>query len=242
MQKHPENRGIMRQARVLTFDCYGTLVDWESGILAGMRPVLVRHRIDMTDDAILEHYGQCETKIESGPYRKYKEVLQEVMKQFGADMGFDGFAERNALIDTFAEWKPFPDTIASLKNLHRHYKLAILSNVDDDLFAITSAHLQIPFDAVMTAEQIGSYKPSLQNFHYAQRQLGVTNADHLHVAQSLFHDITSARSLGIPTVWVNRRHNKVGAGATVPAEATPDLEVPDLRALAELAERTFLSG
>jgi len=229
----------LRRFQVLTFDCYGTLVDWEAGILAGMRPLLTRQDVTLTDEEVLERYGRYEAEIEAGPYRPYKDVLRGVVERFGADFGFAGHAERDVLIDTFAAWKPFPDTVAVLRQLQKHYKLAILSNVDDDLFAITAAQLEVPFDAVLTAEQIGSYKPSPRNFAYAQRRLGMTNAGHLHVAQSLYHDITPARSLGISTVWVNRRHDSKGAGATPPIEAQPDLEVPDLQTLAELVAQAF---
>ena len=224
----------LERFQTLTFDCYGTLVDWEAGILAGLRPVLARHGVELTDEAILAQYGRYEADIEAGAFRPYKDVLRGVVERFGAELGFDGHAERNALVDTFAEWKPFGDTAAALQRLQKRYRLAILSNVDDDLFAVTAAQLGIAFDAVLTAERIGSYKPSLRNFEYAQRQLGVTNANHLHVAQSLYHDIAPARSLGISTVWVNRRHNREGAGAAPPAEAPPDLETPDLQTLAEL--------
>ena len=163
------------------------------------------------------------------------------MNRFGAVFRFHAHPDLNVLIDTFDNWKPFPDTVAALRSLHRHYQLMPLTNVNDDLFAITAAHLQVPFDRVMTAEQIGSYKPSLRNFEYMLAHVGVPKEQVLHVAQSLYHDIAPARSLGIATVWVNRRQGKTGTGATPPADARPDLEVPDLQTLAALAEQAFTS-
>lgn len=222
----------------LTFDCYGTLVDWEAGILSGLRPLLAHYHIVMDDQTILERYGIYESELEAGTFKPYKEVLRGVVQRFGEDYGFDGTAHKEVLIDTFDLWRPFSDTVEALKTLKKHYRLAILSNVDDDLFAITAKHLQVPFDAVFTAQQIGSYKPALQNFEYAQARLAVTNADHLHVAQSLYHDIAPANRMGISTVWVNRRHDRQeSSGATPPAEATPDLEVHDLADLATIRER-----
>ena len=227
----------LRQFKVLTFDCYGTLVDWEAGILAGLRPLLARQGVTLTDEAVLEHYGRYEAQAEAGPFRKYKDILREVAEQFGVAFGFDAQLERDVLINTFDGWKPFPDTVAALRSLHQHYKLMPLTNVDDDLFAVSAAHLQVSFDKVMTAEQIGSYKPSLRNFEFMLSHVGVPKEQVLHVAQSLYHDIAPARSLGIATVWVNRRQGKAGAGATPLADAQPDLEVPDLRTLAMLAEK-----
>ena len=229
----------LREFKVLTFDCYGTLVDWETGILSGLRRMLARQGVTLTDEAILEHYGRYEAQIEAGPYRKYKDVLRGVVEQFGAEFGFDAQAERDVLIDTFDNWKPFPDTAAALRSLHQHYQLMPLTNVDDDLFAITTAQLQVPFDKVMTAERIGSYKPSIINFEYMLSHVGVPKNQVLHVAQSLYHDIAPARSLNLSTVWVNRRQDKSGAGATPPANAPPDLEVRDLQTLAILAQQAF---
>ncbi len=229
----------LRQFKVLTFDCYGTLVDWEAGILAGLRPLLERHSVTRADEEILERYGRYEARIEAGAYRKYKDVLRDVVEQFGAEFGFDAHPDLNVLVDTFDGWRPFADTVDALRSLHRHYQLMPLTNVDDDLFAITAAQLQVPFDKVMTAEQIGSYKPSPRNFEYMLAHVGVPKEQVLHVAQSLYHDIAPARSLGIATVWINRRQGKTGAGATPPANAQPDMEVPDMRTLAELARQAF---
>jgi 2-haloacid dehalogenase len=130
------------------------------------------------------------------------------------------------------DWPAFPDSPAALQALHRKFRLAIISNIDDDLFAFSAQRLQVRFDWIITAEQAKSYKPSLNNFRLAFERIGVPQTRILHVAQSLFHDIAPANALGLSSVWVNRRHDKAGSGATPVAQARPDVEVPDLRALA----------
>lgn len=221
--------------KAMTFDCYGTLVDWESAILSGLKPVLTRRNVSLTDEEILERYGRYEQKAESSAYLPYREVLALVVRHFGREFGFEPAAEEaSVLADTFDDWRPFSDTVAALQELKKRFRLAILSNVDDDLFAITAKHLQVPFDEVITAQQVGSYKPSHRNFETAIRRIGLPREAILHVGQSIYHDIVPARALGIAVVWVNRRQGKPGHGATVPAAARPDLEVPDLRTLASL--------
>jgi len=131
------------------------------------------------------------------------------------------------------DWPAFPDSAAALQALHKKFRLAIVSNIDDDLFAHSAQRLQVRFDWIITAQQVKSYKPSLNNFRMAFERIGVPQNRILHVAQSLFHDIAPANALGLSSVWVNRRHKKEGSGATPEAQARPDLEVPDLRTLAE---------
>jgi len=147
-----------------------------------------------------------------------------------------GFTPSEAELATFSQsvkdWPAFPDSARALGALKTKYQLAIISNIDDDLFAYSAQRLQVPFDWVITARQARSYKPSLNNFRVAFERMGVPQNRILHVAQSLFHDIAPAKALGLATVWVNRRHDKAGFGATPPAEARPDLEVPDLQTLA----------
>lgn len=220
----------------LTFDCYGTLIDWERGILTALRPVLARHGITLSDDAILERYGELESAGERGPYRPYREVLATVMDGFGAGLGFVPSAdERAALAASVSDWPPFPDTVEALRVLAERFQLVILSNIDDDLFALSARHLGVAFAAVVTAQQVGSYKPDPRNFRTLLARLDTAPDRVLHVAQSLYHDIAPANALGLTTVWVNRRHDRPGSGATPPAAAHPDLEVPDLRTLAHLA-------
>lgn len=218
---------------VLTFDCYGTLIDWEAGILAALRPTLRRHRVELGDEPLLELYGALESEIEGGEYRAYRAVLAEVLVRLGKRLGFaPSAAECEAFSLSVRDWPAFADSPRALQALQRKYKLAILSNVDDDLFAHSAARLQVDFDYVITAQQLRSYKPSLNNFRRALERLSRPKEKILHVAQSLFHDIAPAKSIGLATVWVNRRHDRPGAGATPPASARPDLEVPDLQTLA----------
>ncbi len=220
----------------LTFDCYGTLVDWEAGILAALRPVLDRHEIALSDEQALEYFGEMESAAERAPYRPYRDVLATVMDGFGERLGFAPSAdERTALAASVGEWPPFADTAASLQSLARRFRLVILSNIDDDLFARSARHLGVAFAAVITAEQVGSYKPDPRNFRALLDRLDLSPDRILHVAQSLFHDIAPANEIGLTTVWINRRHDRPGAGATPPATARPDLEIPDLATLARLA-------
>lgn len=223
------------QYEVLTFDCYGTLIDWETGILTALKPILQAHQVELSDLALLEHYARIESDLEQGDYLPYRQILETIVEQLGKDFGFmPTAAEKSALPDSVQHWPPFPDTVAALKQLQQRYKLVILSNIDDDLFTGTAKHL-IAFDQVITAEQLQSYKPALQNFQRMIERVGVPPQKILHVAQSLYHDIAPANMLELSTVWVNRRHQQDGAGATPLAQAQPDLTVPDLKTLAQFA-------
>lgn len=218
--------------QVLTFDCYGTLIDWEQGILGTLRPVLAAHNRTPTDSEILALYAELEAQAQTETYLPYRSVLRQVMEGFGARFGFVATSEELAsLAASLPGWQPFPDTVAALQSLQRKYKLAVVSNIDNDLFAATARLLQVPFDWVITAERVQSYKPSPQNFTYAMAHIGVPSTRILHVAQSLYHDIRPARQLGLATVWVNRYRHTARAEATLPTQAQPDLEVPDLRTL-----------
>jgi len=220
----------------ISFDCYGTLIDWESGILPVLRAMLARHQQNLTDSAILELYGEFEAEAESGPYQSYREVLQSVVRAFGERLNFEATpAEIRSLNESVLSWPPFPDTVAALLQLKKRFKLAVISNIDNDLFAATRKHLDVEFDAVITAEQARSYKPSIHNFDLALRTLALPPERLLHTAQSIYHDIVPAQSLGISTVWVNRRSARPGVGAVRAAVGHPDLEVPDVATLATLA-------
>jgi 2-haloacid dehalogenase len=222
--------------RVLSFDCYGTLIDWESGILGAIGPILAAHHKSLPDSALLELYGELEARAEEGEFRPYREVLQSVVRGFGERLEFTpGEGEISSLPDSLADWKPFPDTLAALHRLKSRYQLAIISNVDDALFAPTAARLEVKFDHIITAQQARAYKPSLRIFKLAETRIGTTRAQWLHAAQSVYHDVVPASSLGIANVWVNRRSRRTGAGAAKAASAHPDLEVPDLQTLAGLA-------
>lgn len=220
----------------LTFDCYGTLIDWEGGILAALRPILNAHEIAARDEELLELYGEFEAAEEKRSYRPYREILKGVVVAFGDRLNFRPSLEQiNSLPESLPSWQPFPDTIPALTRLRRKYRLAIISNTDDDLFAQTAQTLQVPFDWVVTAQQVKSYKPAHNNFQMAAQKIALPKEKILHVAESLFHDIAPTRELGWANVWVNRRSGKKGRGATKRAKVVPDLEVPDLETLAELA-------
>jgi 2-haloacid dehalogenase len=218
---------------VLTFDCYGTLIDWETGILDALHPLLSSRQINLPTEKILEFYGELESEAERGTYVEYKSVLTMVLEGFGSRLGFEpSQVELRNFSETVKDWLPFPDSTRALRALKKKYKLAIISNIDDNLFAYSAERLQMEFDWVITAQQAQSYKPSLNNFQFAFKKIGLPKGKILHVAQSLFHDIVPAKELGLSTVWVNRRYDKPGFGATPPAQAQPDLEVPDLQSLA----------
>jgi 2-haloacid dehalogenase len=219
----------------LTFDCYGTLIDWEAGILNAIRPVLEAHRRRLSDDGILELYAAIEAQQEQGEYRPYREILASVMTRMAARLAFSPSEEEtHALANSLPSWNPFPDVVPALQRLKQRYRLAIISNTDNDLLGASMERLDVPFDQAITAEQCRSYKPSLNNFRIALERLGVAPERVLHVAQSIYHDIVPAKELGLATVWVNRRAGKRGSGATPPAHAEPDIQVPDLAALAKV--------
>jgi 2-haloacid dehalogenase len=220
----------------ITFDCYGTLIDWEAGILPALRGVLAAHGQALPDAAILQLYGEFEAQAESGPYQSYRKVLESVVRQFGERFSFHPSPEEmRCLHESVPVWPPFPDTVSSLQKVQRKFRLAVISNIDDDLFSETRKLLDIEFASVITAQQARSYKPSLNNFHLALQMLRIEPSRLLHAGQSVYHDVIPAQSLGIRTVWVNRRSAQPGVGAVRAADGQPDLEVPDLATLAELA-------
>jgi len=230
-----KNNINFNQFEVLTFDCYGTLIDWETGILNVLKPFFERNNVQLSNPEILESYSKIEPEIQKAGFLNYKIILQKVMQSLGKKYGIIiDDEDKNILIDSLKNWQPFPDTVEMLKKLKQKYKLAIISNIDDDLFSYSNEHLQISFDWTITAEQVQSYKPSLNNFHFAIEKIGLPKEKILHVAQSIFHDIVPAKKVGLSTVWVNRRYNKKGFGATPEAHTKPDVEVPDLKCLVEL--------
>lgn len=219
----------------LSFDCYGTLIDWETGILKAFNTILSHYDFSLSDAQILELYAQFESKHQAGEYLKYKEVLKRVVHDFCAQFNIAATdIELNSLAESIKDWEPFPDTVAALKALKKRYKLTIISNIDDELFAHTAKKLGLEFDWIITAEQVKSYKPSWQNFEVAIQRMGITPDKLLHIAQSIYHDIVPASSMGLTSVWVNRRKGQEGSGATVLIHGNPDLEVPDLKTLVSL--------
>jgi 2-haloacid dehalogenase len=222
--------------KILTFDCYGTMIDWETGIFSAFRPILAAHDRRIGDSALLKLYSELEASAERGEYLRYRDVLQSVVRGFGERLGFSPTdAEVRSLPESLARWQPFPDTVEALRRLKTRYQLAVISNVDDDLFPSTAPKLGVSFDHVITAQQAGCYKPCKRIFQLAEDRIGVNRERWLHVGQSIYHDVIPAQSLGVATVWVNRLSPRPGAGAAKTAAGNPDLEVPDLRTLAKLA-------
>ena len=218
----------------LSFDCYGTLIDWEAGILGYLRPLLRSKRVPIDDARILSLYSEIEPHEQSRAYRPYRDVLAAVVREFARQLQFDVTdAEAAGLAESIRRWQPFTDTVAGLRRLHSRYKLAILSNIDDDLFACSARKLEVPFECIVTAQQARSYKPSLRNFELLLERIHAPQERLLHVAESLYHDVAPAKSLGIATVWVNRRQGKAAAASRL-ADTHPDMEVRDIAALAEL--------
>jgi 2-haloacid dehalogenase len=218
----------------LTFDCYGTLIDWETGLLAALRPAMGPVTAD--DETLLQGYARHEAALEAGPYLRYREVLAMAVRGMAAELGTTVSDEDAATVgNSVVAWPAFPDSADALARLHRRYRLGVITNCDDDLFAASARRLATTFDEVVTAQQAGTYKPSTRGFRLMFERLGLPRDRVLHVAQSLFHDHVPAKALGLTTVWVNRRHGRPGSGATPPADARPDLTVPDLATLADLA-------
>jgi 2-haloacid dehalogenase len=210
----------------LTFDCYGTLIDWETGAITVLRPLLLRHGIGLPDDEIVAAFQDIDGALCEPPYKPYRAVLAGVVEGFGRRFGFRvEAADREALVSSVGSWRPFPDTVAALQVLGSRYRLAIISNIDDDLFAITARQLGVEFDLVVTAEQARYYKPHPAIFEEALRRLAVEPRCIAHVAEGVT-EIPPARRLGCTTIWVRRN----GRSARLLTEA-PDLEVPDLNFL-----------
>ncbi len=211
----------------LTFDCYGTLIDWESGILRAVRKLLSAHAIPARDDDILSRFAALEAEQERGPYRLYREVLRTVMAEMGRAFGVRFVPEEVlSLPESLGEWPAFAETPTALAALQQRFKLAVISNIDNDLFALSAPKLGVEIDALITAQQCRSYKPSLNNFRTALGRLGVNPDQVLHIAESRYHDIAPARTLGIQSVWVNRKNGRPSASGA--ADAQPDLEVHSL--------------
>jgi 2-haloacid dehalogenase len=219
----------------LTFDCYGTLIDWEAGIVVAARRLLAGAAARPDDDTLLEAFARHEADVEAGPYRSYREVLTEVARRLASDRSAAPSAEQlAAFAASVRDWPAFPDATDALRRLGARYRLAVVTNCDDDLFDSSFERLGIDFDVVVTAQQARAYKPATRGFELAFERLRLPRERILHVAQSLFHDHLPAQRLGLATAWVDRRRGRAGFGATPPADAAPDLAVPDLAALAHV--------
>jgi 2-haloalkanoic acid dehalogenase type II len=223
----------------MSFDCYGTLIDWEAGLMAVLRPWARRRGLAEEDEQLLAAFSAHESAAEAEhPTERYPDILARSMRALGHDLGAAVTGEDEAaLARSVPDWPAFPDSHDALVRLGRGRRLIILSNVDRASFAHSNARLGVTFAGILTAEDIGSYKPSPRNFEalaVEARRLGVTPGKLVHVAQSLFHDHVPAQQAGLPTVWINRRHDRPGWGAT-PApssEVKPDWEFPSMASFA----------
>lgn len=216
---------------ILSFDCYGTLVDWESAITSTLQSILLSHDAHWNDAVLLEHFALLEP-AEQEHGGSYRNVLRRVLKHFGTRLGFvPTEPELVQFEECIARATPFSDTVEALTALSESFQLAIVSNTDDDLFALTAQNLEVSFEYLITAEQVGEYKPNLAVFEHAIKEFSCSKSRILHVAQSLFHDVAPASALGIATVWIDRTRGK--PGATAPSDATPQWT---FQTLAELAE------
>src|SRR5579863_280900 len=176
--------------KVLTFDCFGTMIDWETGIFSALRPILAAHGKKISDHALLELYSELEASAEQGEFQRYRDVLQSVVRGFGERLRFSPTdAEVRSLPESLANWQPFPDTVEALRKLKSRYQLAIISNIDDDLFASTAPKLGVAFDHVITAQQARCYKPCKKIFDLAADRIGVRPQEWLHIGQSINHDV-----------------------------------------------------
>lgn len=220
---------------VLTFDCYGTLIDWETGILAALRAA---HQKEWpaSEEELLERFAVHESLAERGAYRTYREVLAETLRGVANDYGVpvsDEAVRRFSM--SVGDWPAFPDSTAALIRLARRFRLGVITNCDNDLFAASNQRLDVRFDWIITAEETRSYKPSPKNFEQAFATISAPRERILHVAQSLYHDHVPAKKLGMTTVWIDRRQGRAGSGATPSAHVEPDLTVTSMSAFADLA-------
>lgn len=216
--------------QVLTFDCYGTLIDWETGISRIVSPWLEEMGENVPLDLILSAFALHQAKHQAvRPTLLYTELLRRVWVDIEGSFGWKPNTERaEAFAYGAGEWGPFEDTVESLRYLSKFYKLAILSNVDNPTLKRTLVKLEVPFEFTVTAEDVNCYKPGHPHFERALELLserGIDKSAVLHVAQSKHHDIKPGQELGLSTVWVNRRFGKKGTGATLSTEAEPDLAV-----------------
>jgi 2-haloacid dehalogenase len=213
--------------KVLTFDCYGTLIDWESGIFNALLPLVRKAGVAEIRNPLLQAFAKQESaQQEETPAMPYSQLLSMVFKRLGKEWGVTVTNEEaNIFGASVPDWPEFPDSVDALQYLKKHYRLAILSNVDRISFRSSNARLKVDFDAIFTAQDIESYKPDYRNFEYMLRRLeddfGLQKPDILHTAQSLFHDHAPANRFGLASAWIDRRHVEHGWGATMPPSDTP---------------------
>ena len=226
---------------VLTFDCYGTLIDWETGIFQALQPLLAGAGLELARDAVLETFARFEsTQQAATPDMLYSELLARVHAQLSTHWNFSAADDMHARFGAAVpDWPAFTDSVAALAYLKQHYKLVILSNVDRTGFAASNRRLQVEFDAIYTAQDVGSYKPDPRNFDYLiehlKDDLGLAKSQILHTAQSLFHDHVPAKRIGLACAWIDRRKGQEGWGATAPPEKIPEVEF-HFASMAEIAD------
>jgi len=208
----------------ITFDCYGTLIDWEKGITGSFEKIALAAGVPLDRDRVLKLYRKFEREEEM-QYKKYRDVLTRVARRMCFDLGLQTNSI-DFLLDDLPRWRPFSDTEHALRQLSRNHKLGILSNVDNDLLALTRRHFPVNFELVVTAQDLASYKPGPAHFHEARRR--INDAPWIHAAQSYVHDITPCKQLGIPSAWINRQNETL-------ADKDPKFvfQGPDLRSFAE---------
>ena len=226
--------------KVFSFDCYGTLIDWESGMVAAMAPLLARLKRPLQRDEILAAHARHEAAQQRmTPAQPYRNLLAVVYKRLAEEWGAPAPWEECVAYGLAARtWPAFADSPAALQYLKQHAKLVILSNVDNETFSFSNRKLDVAFDGILTAEDIGSYKPAQRNFDYLLATLkgwGIEKGEILHVAESLFHDHAPANQAGLATCWIHRRHAQRGFGATPDPGATPRYAFR-FTSLAELAD------
>ena len=220
----------------LTFDCYGTLIDWEAGLMAAFGPILAAHGITRDEDDVLTRFASYEAAAEAGPYQSYRHVLAAGLRGVAGELGFEPSDEEAvAFSGSVVDWPAFPDSSAALARLKSRYRLGVITNCDDDLFAASNERLGVEFDWIVTAQQVRSYKPAEKGFLAAFGRIGLPRDRILHVAQSLFHDHEPAQRLGLTSVWIDRRQGRPGSGATPAATARPHATFPDMASFAAAA-------
>jgi 2-haloalkanoic acid dehalogenase type II len=227
--------------KALSFDCYGTLIDWESGMVAALKPLTDRIARPLSRDEILQAHARHESEQQrQTPTRLYPQVLAVVYKRLAEQWGVTATVDEcEAYGLSVRDWPPFPDTVGALRYLKNFYKLIILSNVDNRTFSFSNAKLEVDFDAIYTAEDIGAYKPADANFHYMVGHigdLGLNANEVLHTAESMFHDHAPANRFGLANCWIYRRHAQEGFGATMNPGDAPTYDFC-FNSMAELAER-----
>ena len=232
--------------QALSFDCYGTLIDWEAGIAAVLAPWAREQGLDVTEEDLLLAYADHEAAVEAEtPTARYPEILGAAFRRTGESLGSPVSDEWAQLLgDSVPDWPAFPDSADALARLRNHYRLIVVSNVHRDGFAGSNQWLRGDFAAVITAEDVGAYKPAENHFRALDRtlsDLGVQRSELLHVAQSLFHDDVPAKREGLSSVWINRRHDRAGWGATPEPtdEWSFDLEFPSMGDFADAVDQAF---